>query len=35
MFVSVDKPISNEVLEALRGVPGMLHAQVVELPALA
>jgi len=35
MFVSVDQPISNEVLEALRGVPGMLHAQVVELPALA
>jgi D-3-phosphoglycerate dehydrogenase len=33
MFVSVDHPISSAVLDGLRAVPGMLHAQVVELPA--
>jgi D-3-phosphoglycerate dehydrogenase len=34
MFVSVDQAISDEVLDGLRRVDGMLHAQVVELPAL-
>ena len=33
MFVSVDQAISAEMLDALRSVPGMIHAQVVELPA--
>jgi D-3-phosphoglycerate dehydrogenase len=33
MFVSVDQPISPAVLDGLRDVPGMLHAEVVELPA--
>ena len=34
MFVSVDEPIAEEVLAALRAVPGMIEASVVELPAL-
>jgi len=34
MFVSVDEPIDEEVLAALRAVPGMIEASVVELPAL-
>jgi D-3-phosphoglycerate dehydrogenase len=34
MFVSVDQPIPDDVLQGLHGVPGMIHAQVVELPAL-
>jgi D-3-phosphoglycerate dehydrogenase len=34
MFVSVDQAIADEVLDGLRAVDGMLHAQVVELPAL-
>jgi D-3-phosphoglycerate dehydrogenase len=33
MFVSVDHAISADVLEGLSAVPGMIHAQVVELPA--
>ena len=33
MFVSVDQAIAAEVLAGLRAVPGMIHAQVVELPA--
>jgi D-3-phosphoglycerate dehydrogenase len=33
MFVSVDHPIPADVLDGLRAVPGMLHAQVIELPA--
>ncbi|MEO8639828.1 MAG: ACT domain-containing protein, partial [Chloroflexota bacterium] len=33
MFVSVDQPISADVLDALRAVVGMIHAQVVELPS--
>lgn len=33
MFVSVDQPIIAAVLDGLRGIPGMIHAQVVELPA--
>lgn len=33
MFVSVDQPIIAEVLDGLRAIPGMIHAQVVELPA--
>ena len=33
MFVSVDHPIAPAVLDGLRAVPGMIHAQVVELPA--
>jgi len=34
MFVSVDEPIDEEVLAALRAVRGMIEASVVELPAL-
>ena len=33
MFVSVDQPIPDAVLAALRAVPGILDARVVELPA--
>ncbi|TMB58004.1 MAG: phosphoglycerate dehydrogenase [Chloroflexi bacterium] len=33
MFVSVDDPIGAELLEAVRGVDGIVDAQVVELPA--
>ena len=33
MFVSVDEAIPVEVLDGLRAIPGMIHAQVVELPA--
>jgi D-3-phosphoglycerate dehydrogenase len=33
MFVSVDQAIGAKVLARLRAVPGMIHAQVVELPA--
>ena len=32
MFVSVDQAIAAKVLAGLRAVPGMIHAQVVELP---
>jgi D-3-phosphoglycerate dehydrogenase len=32
MFVSVDQAIAAKVLTGLRAVPGMIHAQVVELP---
>src|SRR5206468_12156252 len=32
MFVSVDDPISRELLQAVRGVEGIVDAQVVELP---
>ena len=34
MFVSVDDPISAEVLDQLRAVPGMTDARVVELPPI-
>jgi D-3-phosphoglycerate dehydrogenase len=34
MFVSVDTPIPETVLEDLRAVPGIAEAQVVELPPL-
>jgi len=34
MFVSVDEPISDEVLDRLGGVPGMIEARVVLLPPL-
>ena len=34
MFVSVDQAIPDDVLAGLNTVPGMIHAQVVELPAL-
>ncbi len=34
MFVSVDDPITPEVLDRVRAVPGMLEARVVELPSL-
>jgi D-3-phosphoglycerate dehydrogenase len=34
MFVSVDNPISEAVLDGLRAVPGILEARVVELPPL-
>ncbi|MBA3688252.1 MAG: phosphoglycerate dehydrogenase [Chloroflexi bacterium] len=33
MFVSVDDAIPAEVLDGLRAIPGMIHAQLVELPA--
>ncbi len=33
MFVSVDEPISDAILEGLRSVPGMIEARVVTLPA--
>jgi D-3-phosphoglycerate dehydrogenase len=33
MFVSVDQPIPDEVLDGLRAVPGMAEARVVQLPA--
>ncbi|MGZ6213984.1 MAG: ACT domain-containing protein, partial [Candidatus Limnocylindria bacterium] len=33
MFVSVDQTIPDEVLDGLRAVAGMIHAQVVQLPA--
>ena len=33
MFVSVDEPISEAMLEGLRKVPGMIEARVVTLPA--
>jgi D-3-phosphoglycerate dehydrogenase / 2-oxoglutarate reductase len=32
MFVSVDEPIPDDVLQALREVPGMVEARVVQLP---
>jgi D-3-phosphoglycerate dehydrogenase len=32
MFVSVDEPISDEILDRLRAVPGMIEARVVVLP---
>ena len=32
MFVSVDEAIPSDVLEGLRGVPGMVEARVVQLP---
>ena len=32
MFVTVDEPIPEAVLERLRAVPGMIEARVVELP---
>ncbi len=32
MFVSVDEAIPDEVLDALRSVPGMIEARVVDLP---
>jgi D-3-phosphoglycerate dehydrogenase len=32
MFVSVDDPISPELLTAVRSVSGVVDAQVVELP---
>jgi D-3-phosphoglycerate dehydrogenase len=32
MFVSVDEPIADELLAALRTIPGMIEARVVELP---
>jgi D-3-phosphoglycerate dehydrogenase len=32
MFVSVDQSIADDVLEGLRAVPGMVEAQVVQLP---
>jgi len=35
MFVSVDDPISDEVLGALGAVPGIIEARVVELPPLS
>jgi D-3-phosphoglycerate dehydrogenase / 2-oxoglutarate reductase len=35
MFVSVDQAIPADVLDGLHAVPGMVHAQVVELPALS
>jgi len=35
MFVSVDDPIPTGTLDALRAVPGMIDARVVELPPLA
>ena len=34
MVVSVDSPVSEEVLDQLRSVPGIREAQVVELPPL-
>jgi D-3-phosphoglycerate dehydrogenase len=34
MFVSVDQAVSEPVLQALQGVPGMLEVRVVELPPL-
>jgi D-3-phosphoglycerate dehydrogenase len=34
MFVSVDTPIPDAVLDALRAVPGIAEARVVELPGL-
>jgi D-3-phosphoglycerate dehydrogenase len=34
MFVSVDQSVPEAVLEALRGVAGILDVRVVELPAL-
>jgi D-3-phosphoglycerate dehydrogenase len=33
MFVSVDEAIPDPVLDGLQAIPGMIHAQVVELPA--
>ncbi|HEY6607828.1 MAG TPA: phosphoglycerate dehydrogenase [Candidatus Limnocylindria bacterium] len=33
MFVSVDEPVSEDVLSRLRAVDGVLEARVVELPA--
>ena len=35
MVVSVDSPVSEEVLDQLRSVPGIREAQLVELPPLA
>jgi len=32
MFVSVDEPIPDAILDRLRAVPGMIEARVVELP---
>jgi D-3-phosphoglycerate dehydrogenase len=32
MFVSVDEPVGDEVVERLRSVDGILEALVVELP---
>ena len=34
MFVSVDQPIAEAVLDRLRAVPGMVDARVVELPPI-
>jgi D-3-phosphoglycerate dehydrogenase len=34
MFVSVDQAISEAVLDGLRAVDGMLHAQVIQLPPI-
>jgi D-3-phosphoglycerate dehydrogenase len=34
MFVSVDSPVTPDVLTGLRAVPGMVDARVVELPPL-
>jgi D-3-phosphoglycerate dehydrogenase len=33
MFVSVDQAIAAKVLTRLRAIPGMIHAQVVQLPS--
>ena len=35
MFVSVDSPVPEAVLDRLRGVPGIREARVVELPPLS
>ena len=35
MFVSVDEPISDAVLDRLRAVPGMIEARVVALPPIS
>jgi len=32
MFVSVDEPFSDQILDRLRAVPGMIEARVVVLP---
>ncbi len=34
MFVSLDQPVPDAVLAALRGVAGILELRVVELPPL-
>jgi D-3-phosphoglycerate dehydrogenase len=34
MFVSVDEPIADAILDRLRGVPGMIDARVVVLPPI-